>query len=225
MHRVIAAWQRIDIWLARHAPASLADLRGPAATAELAAAQARMGLVFPVTVTASLRCHDGTTPAARRAGHYPLPDVPPLPVSEILAVWRAKTEIAEDFPPGEFAYCAEPWWDRQWIPWAGADGSEIVVDATPGPLRGRVGSTTDDGTADFTPAAGVGDGVGVGSGTGEGWPGLGDYLQAVADTLDHGPTVHRHAWTPYLTPDHRIWWGRPGETHPLGDPLRPAPRG
>ena len=56
---VTEAWARIEEWLARHTPASAAALAPPADPADIAAAEAALGLAFPPELVESLRRHDG----------------------------------------------------------------------------------------------------------------------------------------------------------------------
>jgi cell wall assembly regulator SMI1 len=52
--RVNAAWKRIEVWLAEHAPATRRSLRPPAAAKTIDAAQRRMSVGFPADLVASL---------------------------------------------------------------------------------------------------------------------------------------------------------------------------
>jgi cell wall assembly regulator SMI1 len=50
VERLVAAWGRIEAWLQAHAPASAALLRPSASEADIAAAEAAMGVEFPATL-------------------------------------------------------------------------------------------------------------------------------------------------------------------------------
>ncbi|MBC3839304.1 hypothetical protein GXW82_01115 [Streptacidiphilus sp. 4-A2] len=199
---VQASWARIDAWLHAHAPASHALLAPPADPAAIESAEAELGVRFPPDLVESLACHDGLTAWANI-----FPQQPPLPVAEIVAHWRMCVEIAGDDPDlcEPKAAGAEPWWHRQWIPWAQSDGDAQVIDMRAGPQQGRVGSTAHDDTGSFA----------------DGWPNLAAYLNEVADVLEFGGEVG--FWAPYLTTRRELWWSFKGETELNGDPLTPAP--
>jgi cell wall assembly regulator SMI1 len=61
MDAVREAWQRIERWLAEHASATLASLNPPADPAQVAAAEAELGVSFPADLVASFARHDGVT--------------------------------------------------------------------------------------------------------------------------------------------------------------------
>jgi cell wall assembly regulator SMI1 len=52
-------WDRIEAWLAQHAPAVLAGLNGPATEQELDATERALGVTLPEDVRASYRRHNG----------------------------------------------------------------------------------------------------------------------------------------------------------------------
>ncbi|MEZ0096307.1 SMI1/KNR4 family protein [Streptacidiphilus sp. EB129] len=197
-----ASWSRIDAWLLTHAPASYALLAPPADPHEVEAAQAEMGVRFPLDLVESLACHDGLLAWANM-----FPSKPPLPVAQILAYWRMSEEIAGDDPDFREAHGedSEPGWHHQWIPWAQSDGDAQVIDMRDGPHQGRVGTAPHDDTGSFD----------------NGWPSLAAYLHDVAEALDCGGEVHQLA--PFLTTDPKLWWSCPGETELNGEPLTPAP--
>lgn len=78
MATVTEARAQIEEWLARHAPASAAVLAPPADPAEIAAAEATLGLAFPPELVESLRRHNGLVEWANI-----LPENPPLPVNRL----------------------------------------------------------------------------------------------------------------------------------------------
>jgi cell wall assembly regulator SMI1 len=195
---VQAAWARIDAWLQTHAPVSFALLAPPAAAGAIASAQAEMGMLFPVDLLESLACHDGVT-----AWCNILPGQPPLPVADMVKLWRSRVRIDEE--DDELFGDDELWWHRQWIPWAASDSDADVIDMRPGPNQARLGKAPHADTAHFH----------------DGWPSLVSYLSEVADALESGREVRD--WTAYLTPQRELWWSFPGETEVNGDPLTPAP--
>lgn len=181
---VTEAWARIEEWLAWHTQAGAAALAPPAGPADIAAAEAALGLAFPPELVESLRRHDG-----QRIWANILPEGPPLSATGIVDHWRACMDVAASFDgltphrPG-----AEPWWHERWVPFAAEDGDAQVIDLRPGPGYGRVGCTAHDGLGDFDAA----------------WPTLGTYLTEVADALAAGIPVRY--WLPYLTVDGELWW-------------------
>ncbi|MDG4784811.1 AAA family ATPase [Micromonospora sp. WMMD1102] len=176
--RIDGAWSRIERWLARHAPRSLAGLRPPAAPARIAALQVRMSVPFPADLVASLRRHDG-------AEHFDLPPFyRPLSLDEIGADRALTCDVRADMATDDH------WWHPAFVPFASAgDGGSLLVDQRSGG-HGRVG--------EFYPE----DGTGF-----DGWPAsVTELLVGVARSLETGepyaaryrPTVDaegRLAWT------------------------------
>ncbi|WP_157856010.1 SMI1/KNR4 family protein [Streptomyces aureocirculatus] len=58
--RIIRAWNRIDAWLAEHAPVTFAALPQPATPVQVALAERMIGVTFPRELAASLGCHNGS---------------------------------------------------------------------------------------------------------------------------------------------------------------------
>ncbi|MEV5375837.1 SMI1/KNR4 family protein [Streptomyces nondiastaticus] len=201
---VRSSWARIDAWLRAQAPATFAVLAGPADPDGIEAAQTEMGVRFPSDLLDSLACHDGVT-----SWKTVLPVQSPLSAKGIAEFWSLNESIAgsdrdlreanED--EGE----DEPWWHRDWIPWAASDGDAQVIDVRDGVHWGRLGTTAHDGTGCFR----------------DGWPSLAAYLCEVADALEFGGDVY--GLVPYLLPGGELWWDLPGETRLNGAPLAPAP--
>lgn len=139
--RVTKAWQRIEKWLAAHAPAGARVLGRPAPASRIDDVQRRMSVPFPPDLVASLRRHDGLS--AGRGFDLP-PFFAPSALDGILADWRLKCEILARTGDA----WDEPWWDRDFVPFAEAgDGGSLLVDQRPGG-HGRVGETfPEDGTS------------------------------------------------------------------------------
>ncbi|GAA1140465.1 cell wall assembly regulator SMI1 [Kitasatospora gansuensis] len=204
-HAVSLSWQRIDAWLAVHAPATLALLEPPVAPEELEAAQRVLGVQFPVELCESLRCHNGVSQWASL-----LPEQSPLGAAGIAEHWRMCLEIASDNDglvarPGD----DEPWWHPLWVPWAeSADGNAQVIDLRPGSEPGRLGWAGHSGGGDFS----------------DQWPGLAPFLHEVAQALYRGSGVRD--MYPYLTSDGQLWWDLGKNCQDLnGEPLTAAPAG
>jgi cell wall assembly regulator SMI1 len=139
--RVDKAWQRIEKWLAAHAPAGARALRPPASAARIDELQRRMSVAFPPDLVASLRRHDGVSGAAA----FTLPPFfAPSPLAGILRDWQVNCEVLAD----EDMDWTDAWWDKAFVPFAAAgDGGSLVVDQRPGG-HGRVGEFyAEDGTS------------------------------------------------------------------------------
>jgi cell wall assembly regulator SMI1 len=131
--RVNAAWKRLEVWLAAHAPASYRSLRPPAAAKEVAAAQRRMSVAFPADLVASLLRHDGVTNPGTA---FTLPFFfEPMPVREIAPEWLSLCTAVADV----FGEENSDWWDGAFVPFASSgDGGNLLVDQRPG-NHSRVG--------------------------------------------------------------------------------------
>jgi cell wall assembly regulator SMI1 len=201
---VARSWERIDNWLAVHAPLSLAFLAPPAADLDLRSAQRVIGVEFPAELVESLRCHDGL-----REWSNLLPEQPPSSSLRIAEHWRMCMEIAPDVDGFTVhPLQAEPWWNPLWVPWAEGDGDARVIDLRPGPTHGRLGMAYHDGSGDFS----------------DGWPDLATYLHEVAQALYAGGEIR--GWYPYLTVDGELWWDRRPDIRTVNDePLVRAPGG
>ncbi|MEV0647532.1 SMI1/KNR4 family protein [Phytomonospora sp. NPDC050363] len=201
---ITESWQRIEAWLSRHAPGSLAKLAPPATDEAIATAEKAIGVEFPAQLVESLRCHDGL----KRWGNM-FPGQPPLEVRRIVAHWKMCMEINEDLgeDAGEGnANFAEPWWHPLWIPFAEIDGDSQIIDLRPGPDHGRLGWAVHDNGGDFD----------------EAWPDLAAYMHAVAEAYyAGGPVEHSY---PYLLGD-EVWWSPADTTDVNGKPVTPAPIG
>ncbi|MEE6261190.1 SMI1/KNR4 family protein [Plantactinospora sonchi] len=177
--RVNAAWQRIERWLADHAPRSRASLRPPAPAKQIDAVQVRMSVAFPPDLVASLRRHDGTTPGGLRLTFlYRL-----MPLQEIVRSWEVSCTVLADSPTDD------DWWHRSFVPFAEAgDGGALLVDQRSGG-HGRVG--------EFYPEDGT---------RFDGWPpSVADLLEGVARSLENGePYLGR--FRPVVTGDGVLEW-------------------
>ncbi|MCX4578742.1 SMI1/KNR4 family protein [Streptomyces sp. NBC_01571] len=136
------SWNRIEAWLAEHAPHTFARLGPPADPAEITAAEQTIGSPFPDPLRESLLRHDGTEHAVLLPPFWM-----PLSTRLIVDAWKRRTRIYEsDLSATEAADDGDaesefgPWWHRQWIPFA-ADGAgdHLVIDQRPTRVRGRIG--------------------------------------------------------------------------------------
>ncbi|MEU4097257.1 SMI1/KNR4 family protein [Streptomyces sp. NPDC026673] len=199
------AWDRIDVWLAAHAPATFALLRPPASEEEVAAVQRRMGITFPPDLVATLRRHDGA------AGDFSLPTQDRLlgtgGCEERSGFLRGMlTEVLDEDADDEEDDGA--YWHRHFVQFASyvitADG--LTVDCRPGPSFGAVGRFFDESGTDFGHA-----------------PSLGAYLSDVADSLERGlPFQGGRTWP--VVNDGILEWDDSERAHPAwGDPSDPLP--
>jgi cell wall assembly regulator SMI1 len=141
--RVNGAWQRIETWLAAHAPASSAALAGPASPARLGEVQQRIGVTLPSELVASLLRHDGMN----TAGGFLLPSIY-RPVSAVDIGGQA-TALCEVLTHGQNESVGS-WWHGQFVPFAvdGA-GDVLFLDQRPG-YDGKLGESDHEGTVDFS---------------------------------------------------------------------------
>ena len=90
--RVTSAWQRIDAWLAEHAPATARVLNPPAP-------RDRIGAHLPAELVASLLCHDGADADELTANQILPPLYYPLSIEGIDHATRAAVDLP-DWRPG-----------------------------------------------------------------------------------------------------------------------------
>lgn len=181
--RVDAAWERIEKWLAVKAPESRASLGPGAGIAEIDAAQRRMSVPFPPDLVASLLRHDGT---GDDVAGFPLPYMYPLMsvAGTVEAWWERCENTARYYTPGDV-----PWWDNEYVPFAGADDRGLLVaDQREPAVTGRV--------AEFGREHGVQYGD---------WPAsVAELLEQVATSLETGePFAGRYR--PALAGDRLEW--------------------
>ncbi|MER5863238.1 SMI1/KNR4 family protein [Kitasatospora sp. NPDC002040] len=186
------SWDRIERWLAQHAPVTHGLLRPPAVPADVAAAELRLGVAFPPDLRESLLRHDGVElqDGTLELDHYG----PPSGVEEIVQSTEFLRGIGADAEEedgldeeqrDEYAY-----WPHErllvtlGISWQSSDG--LFLATRPGPHRGRVGRYFDETGSAFTP-----------------WSGLRQVLSDVATALEHGSPFAGQ--TP-LAHDGRLIW-------------------
>jgi hypothetical protein len=173
VERLVAAWGRIEAWLQAHAPASAALLRPPAGDADIAAAEAAMGVKLPATLAAWYRIHDGVdenrapSDAMRIAGILPMARTM-LPLDGLVDEYRLHTQHWEH-EAGVLPFARR----------AGDTWSGWYVDARKGePSYGNLGSwAADEGDNPYPYNS-------------DGWP-LPDWLTEIAAALEQGRAVVR----------------------------------
>jgi cell wall assembly regulator SMI1 len=166
-------WRRIESWLKTHAPRSHRTLGKPGKAADIAAAEAEMGLRFPDDLRASLLRHDGSiylddTWAFGFLGNTN------ASVAEILADWRGLCDIdAENDGDGGDANARTDWWDgRMLAVGANGMGDHLVVDS----VQRDVGTTDHEGAMSFRPG-----GIRIRS--------FHALLKATADAMENGTSI------------------------------------
>ncbi|WP_405008506.1 SMI1/KNR4 family protein [Kitasatospora purpeofusca] len=140
------SWDRIESWLARHAPVTHRLLRPPALLADIAATELRLGVAFPPDLRESLLRHDGVElqDGTLRLDYYG----PPSGVGEILRSTEFLREVGQDIAEEEADLDEEErdehaYWPRErllitlGIGWQSSDGLFLVT--RPGLHHGRVG--------------------------------------------------------------------------------------
>ncbi|MEV7286350.1 SMI1/KNR4 family protein [Streptomyces sp. NPDC093252] len=178
------SWDRIEDWLSRHAPVTLARLRPPASAADIEAAQRTLGVTLPDDVAASLRRHDGVELAdgTLELSYYgPLSRVADI-VDRTLSLRRIGEQFADLNTDDENddendAHQLTAFWHPKWllltlgIGWQSSDG--LFVTCRPGPHHGRPGRYFDEDAAGFTE-----------------WPTFRHLLTDLADALRDGRAFH-----------------------------------
>ncbi len=185
------SWDRIETWLARHAPETFATLRPGASTEAVLAAQRETGLVFPDDLVASLRRHDGVE---QRPGGFRLPGGHTLlSAAAIPAQTRTMADAIAQVDTG--GSLLGTYWHPQWILIApDGSGGALALDARPGATLGAVGQLEH------------GEGTRFGR-----WGTIGDLLAAVADALERGAALDRRL---PLAFGGRLAWEFVEEVHP-----------
>jgi cell wall assembly regulator SMI1 len=177
---VAASWQRIDAWLARHAPASHAALHPPASEDDLTRTETALGFPLPPDLRASLLHHNGERwPGA-------LPGGPLYSTAQIVQSQALRMDIWEPDDPDTAG-----WWGARWVPFAGGDGDDHFIDAGPGLWHQHIGYAGHTESGCYT-----------------GWPTLGTFLQGVAEALEHmeDPNYVGTVSRPMLNDDGEVYW-------------------
>ncbi|MFE9726491.1 SMI1/KNR4 family protein [Streptomyces sp. NPDC005794] len=165
VHPVDRSWQRIETWLAEHAPRTFESLRPPASADALSAAADELRLKFPADLVESLRRHDGVSP-----GHglfqFPGGDLP-LGIDAILRRGRMDQRLwnrAGEDPPDE------TYWHPKFLMFADHNPPDgLVLDCREGATFGAVGTHV------------KGEGPSFGR-----WSSLAAFLHELAGGLEHG---------------------------------------
>jgi cell wall assembly regulator SMI1 len=133
------AWDRIEAFLAAHAPHVLATLRPGATDAEIRELETSVGTALPPAFVESLRRHDGQDDPSRMADLFNFNHL--LSVRQIIDDRAMKLDLFDGW--GEIEWLVPDkiknvTWSPGWIPFTEADGDGYVLDLDP-TERGTLG--------------------------------------------------------------------------------------
>lgn len=135
-------WERIELWLSRHAPDIQADLCEAATKADIQWAEEQIECEFPDSFKQSHLIHDGSDNCALLEywDFYSL--------TEIVRAWKALEQCAaggfftqfDSLCEGQTQGPVRPeWWNRKWVPLTGEPrGDHLCLDLDPD-AGGKVG--------------------------------------------------------------------------------------
>jgi cell wall assembly regulator SMI1 len=136
-------WQRLERWLAAHAPGDHAALQPGISDADLDRLEMELGFPLHPGVRTLLSRHDGVEP--RHSSSAPgafLVNFSLLGAADILAGHRNYAEMAQRFYEEDDEVAVGTIVHPQWVPIAGSfSGDALFVDHRPGPHYGEVGDT------------------------------------------------------------------------------------
>ncbi|MCP9213323.1 SMI1/KNR4 family protein [Streptomyces sp. NEAU-Y11] len=141
------SWTRFAEWLELNAPMSFANLKPPAQSWELSAAEASFGFTLHEDVTTLLHLNNGTLSyteaqnAAQASFFFP-GNSRLVPISESLA----KSVRLRKILTGMDSQMVGRWWHPCWVPIAVSSSTDaLFVDHRPGKTYGTVGTFLHDG--------------------------------------------------------------------------------
>lgn len=141
--RVNQAWQRIEAWLAAHAPATAATLRPPATSEQIVKAQREVGVALPAELIASLLRHDGTDhpPTGFTLPPFYAPVSAADLASDAAMMCEVLISLGDDSSVGA-------WWHGRFVPFAiDGSGNSLFLDQREG--HGRLGEHDNEGDVMF----------------------------------------------------------------------------
>jgi cell wall assembly regulator SMI1 len=129
-------WERIEAWLAAHAPHLLRDLRKGAAASTLAKLEAQVQRDLPEPVRAFYAVHDGQKSVCPKGIFYSLQFMPLARVLEAQRLWAQLVDMNDDLayamrssPSG---YIKPVYANPLWIPFAhDQSGNHLGIDLDP----------------------------------------------------------------------------------------------
>lgn len=197
-------WERFEAMLQAHAPDLLATFRPPATAAQIAEAEAAMGVQFPEEIRHAYLRHDGAEHRdGTQDGWLFVPFNWWAPLSEALSYWQMKMEVRDSlaqethttlFPEANSKWDSEKiapvWWNEKWIP-IGLSGTptSTYVDLDPAP-QGTHGQLIDD--------SGMQEAVWLSSG-------LDHYLELLIERVESGRLIYRGEWISTSTDESVNW--------------------
>nr|CEL20561.1 glucan synthase 1-related protein [Kibdelosporangium sp. MJ126-NF4]CTQ89472.1 glucan synthase 1-related protein [Kibdelosporangium sp. MJ126-NF4] len=144
--RVNRAWERIEKWLAAHAPATAATLAPPATLDQIAESQRDIGVPIPADLIAFLLRHDGAG-TSRKPGFTLPPFYQPMSAKDIVAEAKMMCEVLIGSGYNE---SVGSWWHGQVVPFArDGGGGNLLLDQRPG-HNGRLGDHDEESDMYFT---------------------------------------------------------------------------
>lgn len=121
--RVNRAWERIETWLAEHAPVTAASLHPPAHDRLIMVTQREVGVRLPPELIASLRRHDGVSGGDPRTEFSFPPFMRPLSTENIVGEARVMCDVLESL--GDDG-AVEAWWHGRFVPVATNYGGDLL---------------------------------------------------------------------------------------------------
>jgi len=151
--------ERIERWLAGHAPGSLATWNPPASRSTIAAAEERAGMEFPAELVELQRRHDGAHDergVVAACAFLPWFTAPMSAMSMAGIASNTTDLLANQFAddPGMVGY----WWHPRWLPFGfNIAANNLFLDLRPGQHYGAVGWFNHEGEAQqrLSPSLGV----------------------------------------------------------------------
>ncbi|WP_327714392.1 SMI1/KNR4 family protein [Streptomyces sp. NBC_00490] len=184
-----SSWDRIEGWLAPHAPRTFASLPPPADQGAIDAAQVLLGQRFPAELAESLLRHDGS-------GHFDvLGAFQLMSTREIVSTRQFATRLEEETQrEGRAAHFivrdGYALWHPNDLPFASnAGGSHWVLDTKPRDATRRIARHDELGTTTYLPH--------------HMWESLSSLLDSVATALETSTPLERRLPT---TDDGRLTW-------------------
>jgi cell wall assembly regulator SMI1 len=131
-----AQWERIEAWLAAHAPYLLRDLRKGATPSTLAKLEAQIQRGLPETVRAFYAIHDGQKSECPKGLFYSLQFMPLARVLEAQRLWAElvdmNDELAHAMSSSPSGWIKPVYANALWIPFAhDQSGNHLGIDLDP----------------------------------------------------------------------------------------------